>query len=122
MREIKLGQRTVKVRKMTVREVDDFLGDTTVYPPTMAELLLERTLPERAVRLVTDLTTEELNGEVDPDELDCLWQAVEDENHFLSRMHRKLMKISVEMLAEERQEPPASSELPADSPAADTPE
>ena len=122
MREKKLGSRTVNIRKMTVREVEEFLDDKKNYPPTMAELLIDRTLPERAVRLVSGLTTEDLNGDVDPDELDSLWQAVEDENHFLSRMYNRLMKVSAEMMAmAETPPPPASSELPAGSSASDTP-
>lgn len=123
MPEKKLGNRMITVRKMTVREVEDFLDDQTHYPPTTAELLLERSLPERAVRQVTGLSTEDLNGDVDPDELDGLWQAVEDENHFLSRMYAKLTKVAVAMMAEVKQIPaPVSSESPADSSVEATPE
>lgn len=113
MREIKLGTKTIKVRKLTVREASDFIDDRTKYPLTFAELYLDRTLPERVVSLTTGLPTEELNGDVDPDELDALWQAVEEENHFLSRMYGKLMTISAEM-ADPDGVQPTSNELPAD--------
>lgn len=112
MREIKLGKETVTVRKLTVREASAFIEDQSKYELSFAELLLDRSLPERVVRQVTGLSTEELNGDVDPDELDSLWQAVEDENHFLSRMYGRLMKISAAM-AETAGEQPTSSESPA---------
>lgn len=99
MRDIKLGEKTITVRALTVGEVTDFLSEKTPPYPTTAELLVERGLPELVVRTATGLTTEDLNGGVDPAELDALWQAVEDENHFLLRLHLKL-KIAATAIRE----------------------
>lgn len=128
MQEKTLGKKTITVRALTVREVAEFLGEKTPPPPTCAELLLNRDLPERVVRTATGLTTEDLNGDADPAELDCLWQAVEDENPFLLRLHLKLkmaatqIRQRAEAVAGQRGPQPISEESPASSSGSDTPE
>lgn len=97
--EIKVGQKTVTVRQLDMGEINDYLEGKS-EPPTLADLLLERDVPERAVRLATGLTTEEINAKgVLPSELKELWNKVEEKNPFLAGLLQRLMKAGAEMVS-----------------------
>lgn len=96
MPEATLNGRTYSVRVMTVREVTEYMNQKpqarAAY--TTAELLLDRTFGEDLVRQLTGATTEALNGDVNPDELDRFWGQVEQANHFLLGMSSRLMRAA----------------------------
>ena len=108
MGEVQLKGQAVTVRQLTVREVNEYL-EGKAEPPTMAELLLNRPLPEKAVRLATGLTSEELNGDVLPSELVALWDEVEEVNPFLADLSRRLMTAGRELVEAARSSAEGSS-------------
>lgn len=96
-KEVRLNGKAVTVRELTVSEVADYL-ESVAEPPSAAELLLDRPVPEKVVRLATGLSSDDINGEVLPSELSGLWNAVEEVNPFLSRMMGRLMTAGKAMV------------------------
>jgi len=88
-KELNFNGKTVVVKELTVAQVTEHL-DGGAEIPTTAELLLDRAVPERVVRMATGLTSEEINGNVQPSDLAKLWDGVEEVNPFLSKLQERL--------------------------------
>jgi hypothetical protein len=71
-------------------------------------LLVASHLPIEAISAATGLTSDELNGELVPSELDDIWRAVEEVNGFLSSMMLRLRDVAEELMALQKSSgPPA---------------
>lgn len=110
LKEVRFNGKAVTVRELTVGEVSEYLENTT-EPPSAAELLLDRSISEKVVRLATGLSSDEINGGALPSDLDTLWNAVEEVNPFLSRLMERLTSAGRAVL--EGLPPPASKSAPA---------
>lgn len=88
-KEVRLLGKPVTVRELTVSEVTDYLESQSEIPST-AEMLLDKPISEKVVRLATGLSSDEINGGVPPSELEILWNAVEEVNPFLFRLMDRL--------------------------------
>ncbi len=108
-RETPFVGKTVVVRQLTVREVEEFFDGAGDVRITTADLLMNRTMPAAVVCVATGLKPEDLAGEVAPSELAVLWEAVEAENPFFLQALERLGALGVK--AARLQEP--ASALPS---------
>ena len=95
--EITFGGKQVTVRQLTVREVAAYMDDIP-SAPTTADLLMDSVITEKAVRMATGLSAEDLNGDATPDELWKLWEAVEKANPSFAALQRRLAEAGRAML------------------------
>ncbi len=98
--EVRLNGKAVPVRQLTVGEVNEFL-EAKPEPPSTADLLVNRDIPELVVRMATGLTAEELNGDALPSELAAVWDAVREVNPFLEDLLLRLNSAGREIIAEQ---------------------
>jgi hypothetical protein len=109
-KDVRFNGMAVTVRELTVSEVNEYLENTT-EPPSTADLLLDRSIPEKVVRLATGLSGDEINGGVLPSDLETLWNDVEEVNPFLSRLMERLTAAGKAVIEDLPR--PASKSAPA---------
>jgi hypothetical protein len=87
---IQFDGKEVEVGELTVAQVDSLLtgSDSKV---TTVEMLMNPNIPIGAVVASTGVSSEQLNGDIAPSELQKLWEAVEEMNPFLLQMYARLV-------------------------------
>jgi hypothetical protein len=87
---IQFNGKEVEVSELTVTQVDSLLADSDSHVTTV-EMLLNPNIPISAVVAATGISSNELNGDIAPSELQKLWEAVEEINPFLLQMYTRLV-------------------------------
>ena len=114
--------KVVVVRELTVREAVKFVE--TYEDSTSVDVLMNKGIPERLIKLCTALSTEEIE-ELLPSDLNRIIEEVRKENSFLcelkDRLESKIMEIAMAQAEKEieaalkLEEQPAISQEPADT-------
>lgn len=114
--------KVVVVRELTVREAVKFVE--TYEDSTSVDVLMNKGIPERLIKLCTALITEEIE-ELLPSDLNRIIEEVRKENSFLcelkDRLESKIMEIAMAQAEKEieaalkLEEQPAISQEPADT-------
>jgi len=84
---IKIDDREVTIKELTVRQVDECIESLRPErKPLAIELLLDPVIPAEIVVMSTDFSMDQLAGDMSPSELKEIWDAVAEVNDFLSAM------------------------------------
>lgn len=100
------ANREIKIKTLTVREVDEVLSasrkrleaENSSSPLDTIDLLFDDALPSEAILVATDLTPEELTGDVDPKDVKQLIDKVREANPFFAAMVDRISTRAEEML------------------------
>lgn len=88
---IKANDREITAKTLTVEQIADLMEKLDdKRTATLAEMLMDSSIPEDFVLASTGLPREWFTGSVTPDDIYKVWQAVEEVNGFLSRLLSRL--------------------------------
>jgi hypothetical protein len=92
---INVGGKEIVAKTLTAEQIADLMEKMDgKRKAVLAEMLMDSEVPIDAVLASTGLPAEWFDGQVTPDEINQVWEAVIEANGFLSRMITRLALIA----------------------------